>query len=231
MTAGAYTSIISVGVNAAGQVTSIVGGGCTTSCGMPALASFSWVNQGGATATQPVSGGPIGMSLPDVGGSSNAWRGLFLATPNCPWKVTVTIRYSVPNTGAVATNGLYLYNGTKLIGFESLYIGSGYQQRVEHITNVVMDGTTVYGSNTGWVIRNDYNSPLNIQIRDDCTNYYFDSSVDGISFNNLYSEAIGSYITATNVGFAADQSQAASSPGFMSLETWQTYPNSNLNGP
>ncbi len=64
VTAGAYTYPISVTVDSAGQVTGIVGGQCVTSCSMPALASFTWVNQGGASALQPIANGPIGISQP-----------------------------------------------------------------------------------------------------------------------------------------------------------------------
>ena len=231
VTSGTYTAPTSITINATGQVTSIVGGACVSACGMPALSSFVWVNQGSATAIQPIAGGPIGMSVPDAGGSTNAWRGIFLSAPTCPWKVRVTIQASVPNTGSVTVNGLYLYDGTALIGFETAYFAGGYEERVEHITNVTTDGSTPYHSNMGFVIRNDYTGPWEIQIRDDCTNYYFDSSQEGVVFYNLYSEAVGSYLTAANVGYAADQSQGASSPGFFSLQNWQAYADANLNGP
>ncbi len=151
--------------------------------------------------------------------------------PSCPWKITATVRASIPNTGNVVVNGLYLYDGTKLEGFESLYGTSGFEQRVEHITNVSTDGLPAWNSNQGFVMRNDYESAWNVQIRDDCTNYYFDSSEEGVVFYNLFSEPVGTWLTATKIGFGADQSQGAASAGLFELQSWQVELDANLNGP
>lgn len=229
-TAGNYVLPISITTDAYGRVTNIVGGACTSSCGMPALGAFTWVNQGGATASQPITAGPIGLSIPDSG-SSVEWRGLFVAVPTCPWKLTATVRASLPNTNSSSANGIYLYDGTKLVGWETLYTSNGYMSRIEHINSVSVDGSTPFSGNQGFVMRNDIQSPLATQIRDDCTSYYFDSSVDGVVFFNEYSEAVGSYIAATNIGVGGVQVQGATSPLYVSLFAWQLYGDANLNGP
>jgi hypothetical protein len=80
-------------------------------------------------------------------------------------------------------------------------------------------------------MRNDFTSTLYLQIRDDCTNYYFDSSVNGVVWVQEYSEAVGSYITATKVGFGGIQVQGATSPLYLSVNNWQFFPDATLNGP
>jgi hypothetical protein len=159
------------------------------------------------------------------------WRGLFQSLPSCPWKVSIAVQYSVPQTNNVVINGLYLYNGTRLDGFETEYSTGGFQQRLERITNVTTDGSTPWFSATGFVMRSDYNQLYYEQIRDDCTNYYFDSSVNGVFWYNLTSEAVGAWLTATEIGFGGSQSQGAASPGIATLSSWQVSPDANLNGP
>ena len=171
------------------------------------------------------------MQFPDSGSGEVVWRVLAVDVPSCPWKVTATVQYSAPNTNNVVVNGIYLSDGTKLIGFESELTSSGFIERVEHITNVTTDGPNVYASNTGFSLRNDYQGTWAVQIRDDCTNYYFDSSVNGVVWYNLYSEAVGTWLTATRAGFGASQSQGATAPGFFTLNTWQVYGDANLDGP
>jgi hypothetical protein len=233
VTAGVYVSPNSVTVNSAGQVTGIVGNQLciVNSCAAPLLSTFTWVNPGSASASQPIANGPIALSLPDSGSTCCTWRGIFQSVTACPWKVTAALQASVPTSNNVDLNGLYLYNGTKLIGFELEETNSGYIQRIEHITNVTTDGSTPWNSASGWSMRNDYNGIIFEQIRDDCTNYYFDSSVNGVTYYTLYQEAVGSYMTATEVGYGGDQSQGATSPLLLSLTNWVPEPDANLNGP
>lgn len=176
------------------------GGGFAT---LPALSAFTWVNQNGgasATATQSstyTTNGPITLYLPYA--SALNWKGLFQNVPgSTPWKIQAQMSIA---TNYINSNGmgLYLYDGTKLVGLELLIqtaaSNTGMGFRVEHVTNVTTDGATQVSGHAGLA------GTWWLQIRCDGTNYYFDWSLDGANWFNLWSEAIGAYITATKIGF------------------------------
>lgn len=232
-TAGTYVTPTSVSINAAGQVTNIVGGECVSGCTPLNVANFTWVNQGSSTSAQPISNGPIGLIVPDDGGSCCTWHAFVQPVPTAtPWKVIAGLMSSPPTWTSASITGLVLYDGTKLVTWESGTASSGFIQQVEQIPNVSSGASSQpFIAASGWGMFAAVNHIAYLQIRDDGTNLCFDNSPDGVVFYNHYCETVGSYITPTEVGVLALQQQGAGSPGQFDIESFQFYNDANLNGP
>lgn len=209
------------------QATSGGGGGAGGI--VAALSSFTWVNQGSATAAQGSSNGPILMTLPKV--SSLNWAGLFLTPPSTPYKVIAELHCITQDFLDSQVCGVYFYDGTKLLGFEFLMQTGGTQPRIEHITNITTDGSTPQSGLQQIQAQPiaPIPAPLWVQLRDDGTNLYVDYSPDGVNFINWYSEAVGSYLTPTQIGFGGvNVTSSANLDLYVSLLNWQTYTNATL---
>jgi hypothetical protein len=205
------------------------GGGGGSSC--PALSSFTWVNQGASTAIQNgSSSGPILMHIVDS--SSLNWRGLFVAQPSTPYKVQAQFRMAI-GKGFVSSQdaGIYFYDGTKLMGFEFLTQTTGILPRVERINNVNSDNSTVASGPTQFTGNpiSPFFSPLWVQLRNSGTTLFFDYSFDGVNFINFYSEAVGTFITPTKIGFGGI-SVASDAANYVlnNLLNWVTVGNATL---
>jgi hypothetical protein len=110
------------------------------------------------------------------------------------------------NLMGATDSGLYLFDGTKLEGIECLSTGTNGvpELRVEHITNVTTDGSTVFGGNTFPSFNNTENclaGAFYVRWRNNGTTLFADASPDGVVWNNFYSEAVGSFITPTSYGW------------------------------
>jgi hypothetical protein len=194
----------------------------------PLLSTFSWVNQGTSTAIQNIANGPILMTIADS--SSLNWRMLAITQPSTPYKVIAQSRSWVPAYTSSADSGFYFYDGTKLCGFEFLTQSGGCVPRIEHITNVNTDGSTAKaGSQGDGQYFAPLFSPLWVQLRNSGTTLYFDFSFDGIHFTNWYSEAVGSFLTPTKVGWGGI-SVTNNSANYVlhNLLNWRVVGNANL---
>lgn len=187
---------------------------------VPAIATFAWVNQQtGSTVTQNTATGPILMKLINTGGAN--WSGLFVNQPTPPYSLYVHIRcvgYAVSSQ----TCGIFFYDGTKLSGMEVLMQSGGPQYlRVEHITNVTTDGSTVaqltsvYGNAADqdywWCLGNDG------------TTLIYNYSPDGTNYINLFSDTIAAgYITPTKIGFGGVNINGSSLLSYTDVLAWST---------
>ena len=139
----------------------------------------------------------------DVGGSINIniarnaslnWRAIRKTQPSTPYTVTMHARWTAPQENS-STFGLYFYDGTKLMGIEVLIQNTVQTIRVEKITNVTTDNTTLASfANTrgqfmtgGLWFRIVNNSTLSFQW-----------SIDGQVWNVLATETRGTFITPTD---------------------------------
>lgn len=211
-----------VTIGASSGVISVVGAAPSISYSVPNIGTFTWVNQGAATATQTVSGGSVLMTMPLVAGLN--WRGLFTTPPATPYKVKTQFASLAGTT--ITDTGLYFYDGTKLMGIEFLGLTTPVQTavRVEKIANVTTD------SSNPFISENYGSSSLSgmwFQLRNNGTTLFFDVSRDGINFLNLYSEAVGTFITPTKIGYGGGTQ--ASHPLSMWWLNWIVYNNANLN--
>ena len=117
------------------------------------------------------------------------------------------------------------------MGFEFLIQSSGVLPRVERINSVTSDNGTAatYGSQSQAQMLNSYMSPVWVQLRNDGTDLYFDYSLDGANFINLWSEAVGSFITPTQYGFGGISVTSGGQPSVIcDLLAWVETNNATL---
>jgi hypothetical protein len=164
----------------------------------PALASFTWLNQG-ASSAQNNNSGAITMNIVDqVGGG---YRVLYKTAPATPYTVTVLLK-SIQHTINSQTSSLFFRDSVSghMISIDLLSAGSLQVFRVQRQDNVIPTAET-----------NAYISPGNIatgsagfqwfRIRNNGTTLFFDLSIDGTDWRNLWSEAVGSWLTPDEIGW------------------------------
>jgi len=165
----------------------------------PILSSFTWLNQGGAVASN--NGSTLLMSIPDSG-SSLDWRLLYKAAPTPPYSLVVCISYIMSNFNSQAS-GIYFYDtgSGDLSGFEFLtQAGSVRAWTVRNFPNPTSGGTIVYQSpGTTW--RGPDTSATWMRLRNDGTTLYYDISLDGSNWHNLYSQLVSAYVTPNSIAF------------------------------
>ena len=168
-----------------------------------ALASWTWVNQGPATASN--NGGALAITIPDTAGTLN-WRMLKQAVAATPYSYAFYWKSIQFLTNSQDT-GIYLTDGTKFLGFELLSQASTKTLRVERITNVNTDNSTqksisILPTGTGSLqLPDPMTGGLFGRFRNDGTTIYIDFSPDGSNWTNWYTEAVGAWLTPTGVCF------------------------------
>ncbi len=139
----------------------------------------------------------ISLCYPD--GSGLNWRILTQTLGGATtytFKATVRIIPPVPVNSSVA--GLYLFDGTGLIGFEMINQGAGAQRvRVERMNSVTSDNSTVAGPTVGLVT-----DTMELKIVKDATHrtFYY-ANGPGATYTQYYQEAFNAFMTETDVGF------------------------------
>lgn len=179
------------------------GGGGASS--LPLLSAFTWVNQGTATAKQTQANGPIQITVID--NATSNWRLLKQAVPATPYKLVVELRSTHPRAANSQAACLYFYDGTKLEGFEFLSALAGVQPAIFKMNDTGGTGRSQVSAGyfTAEVAASvdSFKAPVWLQFRNDGTSIYFDWSVDGLNFTNLYSETMATFITPTSIGIGA----------------------------
>jgi hypothetical protein len=169
----------------------------------PALASFTWLNQGASTAAQGASTA-IYMFISDS--ATNLLSVLYKAPPATPYSIVTFMRATLFQANSQLA-GLYFYDHAgsgKLLGFETVAQAPGHFLRVVQITNPTTYNTQV--ANTPTAPTGLAQGGLWQKIRNDGATLYFDVSTDGVNYHNLYSEAVGAWLTPDSVawgGFSA----------------------------
>lgn len=147
----------------------------------PVLSSFAWVNQGPAVAAQRT--GYVSIVSTDTPAGDNA-RLLLTPAPAAPYAMTMRI------TGLQEINyhgfGPCAYDSTD--GTIMTFGALGGPVRVAYWSSVAAIVNAAY-----WV-GGSILQPQWMRLRNDGTKLYFDMSVDGYSFVNVYSEAINTHL-------------------------------------
>ncbi len=176
----------------------------------PILSTFTAVNQSGSGFTTSNNGNSILMSLPNQG--SLQWGILEKANAySTPYSVAAFWKSSQSTSGGCIT-GLYLYDGTKLLGLEVYTPSSGgFEIDIRQLTSATetSGGTLTYtqvvnpGVNSSGIMQTPLPTTGGFygRWRNDGTNLYADYSLDGSNWINIYSEGIGTFINPTSYGF------------------------------
>lgn len=149
------------------------------------------------------------------------WRLLTKSQPSTPYTFTF-IWALYQQISSSQTSGVYFYDGTKLMGLEILTQSAVFTIRVEKITNVTTDSSTVASK----ALFNSSNIPLQMspfgtlsplgslmygRITNSGTTLTFQYSFDGITWTTLFSESVGTFITPTKYGFGGVNNMSTSS--------------------
>lgn len=159
--------------------------------------SSAWTNVNLGTSVTTDEGGMIGLQLEDTSGLN--WRMWSKSTPSTPYHV-VFFQKPMQFDVNVQTSGVYFYDGTKLMGIEFLSSSSiGDFIRVEKINSVTSDNSTAAQTQA-----NLWSAPhggIWYRIGNNGTNLTFDFALEPGLWINLFTEAVGTFITPTGYGF------------------------------
>lgn len=175
-----------------------------TTTGTPATeASFTWFNQGTATADD-LDDGSILLTTP--AGSGNNWRGKYVTPPSTPWTVTA------------AFTGLWLQNGStypqfgiaiensndgKLVCFSKHHRGG----QSPGLQLVKMNSYTSY--NSSYIDLRSMHALTDLfwmRVENDGVNHKFSISIDGVEWLLIHTVAYDDYLTngGDRVGWGHD---------------------------
>jgi len=213
----------SITVTSGGIISAV---GATGGYTVPDVASFAQVNFGSSSTSQnPSTTGPILWNL--ANSASLNWRILDVTPPSPPYKLTALLKMG-PAVVNSQTIGIYFYDGTKLLGFENLVQASlPGALRIQSCANINTDSSN---SAVGTSLSFPSVTPTYMQLRNNGTTLFFDiGDTAGKNFVNVYSAAVGSFITPTKIGWGGVSVSAGSPLLYVSLLNWIVATNANLN--
>jgi hypothetical protein len=186
----------------------------------PASSTFTWQNQGSATASTTTGTQPLYFTVDSTGGQS--WR-LFTTSatlPTAPWAVKEHLRFTgtwqnFTSCAGVDSAGLALFDGTKALLMET-FCGSLNGLRVEELTTLTSDNTTVKAINPNYFL-NQLSSGLYLAWCVDSGHYYAEASIDGVNWIQFYTQTPTFYLTPTSAGVSMFN-QASSLTEFLSVD-------------
>lgn len=162
----------------------------------PAVSNWTWVNQGGATATD----GPGGIVLATPTGTGSSLRVLKKSAPAAPYTITVGF---IPNIIGQS----YLRGG---VGWRQssdgkiIYIGVGFALSSKIEIYKFTNATTYAGATYLSADYVPYGPIVWIQFLDDNTNRIVKISNDGINFIQIHSVGRTDFLTADEICLIAD---------------------------
>lgn len=170
----------------------------------PSLSNFTWLNQGGATATQQ--GDAIVLVVPPNNGHSA--RSLIQPAPPPPYTITVYIDSVMMLTSPSLVSGIVLYNSSsgKLVTFcFGTYTGI---PGCEFVALTHWNSATSMGSDIGYPSM-AHNGSLWLRIKDDGTNRTALVSRDGINFMQIFSVANTDWMVPDMLGIYSSSGSSA----------------------
>jgi hypothetical protein len=179
------------------------GGGGMWKLSPPSLSSFSWLNQGGASAVS----GTNFLSILAPAASGPNFRILHQACPTAPWDLYVLFQGSA-YVGAGAAFGIEVDDGTKLVTFNNVFNGgssswfTGKYNSATSFNGSVNDD----GNNAPW------GGPIWVHVNNTSGALAFSYSYDGVAWRALTLSTSGFLSSVANYGIcvSADGTNPAS---------------------
>jgi len=174
----------------------------------PALASLTWINQGGATATETNGG----IHLYGPAGAGNNTRALVVATGTAPWVFTVSF---LPHSWDVTFNMIGIVcreSGTQELETMGFY---GYRIAGDRLNNPT-------SWNSRWIAWTPpkENRSLFFRVEDNNTNRIYWISPDGRNWYQVGSFGRTTFLTADQVGIFVESNNATWAVG-LTLLSWE----------
>jgi len=193
----------------------------------PAMAGFTWVNQGTATIVQTKSKAIL-LTMPSLGPLN--WRLLTLAPPATPYKLRVLMRSYFP-PASTFTCGIYFFDtvSQKMLALENLVNSGSNFLRAQRIVSPTVDGTQQAGTGANSLGSGSIETGIitSYQIRNNGTTLFLDYSIDAENYINLYSEAIGAFVTPNRIAWGGVNTGTGVN-GYVSLIGWTVENNATL---
>jgi hypothetical protein len=161
--------------------------------------SWTWINQGTATATVANSY----LTISNAGnGVTNSISAIYQAAPATPWTVVAKISLIARIAANFPEVGLFLMDSvsSKVIFFEMAGNNPGEVLNIAHFTNPTTFGAVVFTES--FPLKNY----LYLKIQDDGTNLKYSVSPDGQAYVQMFSEGRTSFLTngANRVGLGVN---------------------------
>ncbi len=202
--------------------------GAATSYSRPVLSSFTWVNQGVATATDHTKG-PLTIAAPANNGDSI--RALVMPAPAAPYTLTIIV-----DLFAVAANyysaGLALQNAVSgalaLFGKFSNTATSGGTLTISQYTN-----PTTYKSSITSLSFPPMSEQMALRIANDGTNLTYLASRTGFDWIQIAQEAVSVAGSPDHIGFFINPNDNTSTglAAFIGLLDWEILSTASPNAP
>jgi hypothetical protein len=168
----------------------------------PILSGFTGINMGAATVTQlGASSGPI--LLTSITGGSNSLNQQVINSPATPYTITAAFTLNTkPNGSNFPSGGILFSDGTKAqitqVQCPNLLAAGWYVTYWSNGTTAVSNGYVGTGIITG--------NLMWARIKDDGTNRFYYTSMDGQNWNQVFTDTSTTNLTATKVGFGVNAS-------------------------
>lgn len=175
----------------------------------PAVADYTWVNQGGATVTSESTGFQI--NAPNA--LAENLRLLVKAVPASPYTITICTLIEM-YFADYPSAGMALYDGTKVYAF-TLSNNTSPGIRLYRFSNTTTYSALASGRNT---------QPMTMvwwRYTRDATNCTFSYSLDGHLWHTFWTEALAAWMTPTHAGIVAN-AYSATTPVRVSLISYAT---------
>ena len=169
---------------------------------------WSWVNQGGATAT--VAMGMLSLFIPAASGDNE--RGIVQTLPAGNYQFDAKINVQMVNN-TFPLGGMALYDGTKL-----MIIGVGYAGTCQGNAAVANQNsvTSSWNTNATWGNQGganfvSANKELYVRVKDDGTNLTWSIPYDGVSWRQLFQAGRTAFFPsgATKIGFLGESNNSS----------------------
>lgn len=189
----------------------------------PNSSSFSWVNQGAATITTNL--GPTILGMPSPGGAGEDIHLRTISEIATPYAVDAAFIPQIDAANNTSCGILFRESSTNKIIFIRILFDDTVTKSDTVISIDKFNSPTSFNSNYITISANVLRGPVIwLRMKNDGTDLYWYLSVDGITFNLIFSSSKTNFFTTgpNQVGFAVN-SNTTSGAAIMTLLSWDMY--------